>query len=59
MTAHWGVEDPAAVTDDRAERAFRNAYNGLEARIKLFVSLPVAKLDAIKLQRRLDEIGRT
>lgn len=59
MTAHWGVEDPAVVPDDRAEKAFRNAYNVLEARIKLFVSLPVAKLDGMKLQRRLDEIGRT
>jgi arsenate reductase len=59
MTAHWGVEDPAAVSGDAAEKAFRNAYHTLEARIKLLVSLPVAKLDAIKLQRRIDEIGRT
>ena len=59
MTAHWGVEDPAAAADDRAEKSFRNAYNVLEARIKLFISLPVAKLDGMKLQRRLDEIGRT
>lgn len=59
MSAHWGVEDPAAVSGEGAVRAFRNAYNVLEARIKLFVSLPVAKLDEIKLKRRLDEIGRS
>jgi len=59
MTAHWGVEDPAAVTGEGAERAFRSAFHVLEARIRLFVSLPIAKLEAIKLQRRLEEIGRT
>jgi len=59
MTAHWGVQDPAAVTGEGAERAFRDAFHTLEARIRLFVSLPIAKLEAIKLQRRLEEIGRT
>jgi len=59
MTAHWGVEDPAAVTGEGAERAFRSAFHALEARIRLFVSLPIAKLEAIKLQRRLEDIGRT
>lgn len=59
MTAHWGVEDPAAVTGAGAESAFRNAFHTLEARIRLFVSLPITKLEGIKLQRRLEEIGRT
>lgn len=59
MTAHWGVEDPAAVTGEGAARAFRAAYHTLEARIKLFVSLPIAKLDGMKLKQRVDEIGRT
>jgi arsenate reductase (thioredoxin) len=59
MTAHWGVEDPAAVTGDAAQRAFRNAFHTLEARIRLFVSLPIAKLEGMKLKQRLDEIGRT
>jgi len=59
MTAHWGVQDPAAVTGAGAERAFRDAFHTLEARIRLFVSLPIAKLEGIKLQRRLEEIGRT
>lgn len=59
MTAHWGVEDPAAVTGDAAQRAFRHAYHALEARIRLFVSLPIAKLEGMKLKQRLEEIGRT
>ena len=28
-------------------------------RIKIFTSLPLASLDRIKLQERLDEIGKT
>ena len=61
VTAHWGVPDPAAVEGGDAERmaAFRDAYRRLEARIKLFVALPIDKLDRLALQRRAQEIGRS
>ena len=61
MTAHWGVADPAAVEGDEVTRmnAFRTALRELENRIKIFVSLPLSSLDRLKLQQRLDEIGRT
>ena len=61
MTAHWGVADPAAVEGDEITRmnAFRTALRELENRIKIFVSLPLSSLDRLKLQQRLDEIGRT
>jgi arsenate reductase len=61
MTAHWGVPDPAAVEGNEIERmqAFREAYRELENRIKIFVSLPIASLDRLKLQEQLDVIGRT
>jgi len=61
VTAHWGVPDPAAATGSEVERqaAFRAALTALEQRIKLFVALPVAKLDRLALKRRLDEIGLT
>jgi protein-tyrosine-phosphatase len=61
MTAHWGVDDPAAVEGSDAEKwlAFRTAFKELENRIKIFTSLPIRSLDRIKLQQRLDEIGRT
>lgn len=59
MTAHWGVEDPAAAHGEIAQRSFRNAFHTLEARIRLFVSLPIATLERMKLKQRLDEIGRT
>jgi arsenate reductase (thioredoxin) len=59
MTAHWGVEDPAAVEGTEAEKwaAFRKALRELENRIKLFINLPVASLDKITLQRRVEAIG--
>ncbi len=59
ITAHWGVEDPAAVEGSDAEkrRAFFNAYNWLHNRIQLFLSLPLTKLDRIALTDRLKAIG--
>lgn len=61
MTAHWGVADPAAVEGDEVARltAFRTALRELENRIKIFVALPFASLDRLKLQQKLDEIGQT
>jgi arsenate reductase len=60
MTAHWGVADPAAATGPETQRwlAFRQAFRELENRIKIFASLPLGKLDRMKLQERLDAIGR-
>ena len=60
MSAHWGIPDPAAVEGNEAERriAFANAYRMLSNRISIFVNLPMASLDRLTLQRRLDEIGR-
>jgi len=61
MMAHWGVLDPVAVegTEEERRRAFRSVFRALETRIKLFVSLPVEKLDGLALKRKMDEIGRT
>jgi arsenate reductase len=61
ISAHWGVEDPAAVegSDEERRRAFFNAYNRLHNRIQLFLSLPLTKLDRVALTARLKEIGKT
>lgn len=61
MTAHWGVPDPAAVEGDEVARmlAFRQAFRELEHRIEIFLSLPIASLDRLKLQQRLDAIGQS
>jgi protein-tyrosine-phosphatase len=60
MTAHWGVPDPAAAegTEARKIAAFRDAYNRLDARIKLFLALPFDKLERMALKREVDRIGR-
>jgi len=59
MTAHWGVDDPAAVEGTETEKwlAFRKAFHELESRVKVFTSLPLQSLDRIKLQERLRDIG--
>jgi arsenate reductase len=61
MTAHWGIEDPAAVRGSEHEirRAFFRAYQQLERRISLFLALPIEKLERLALQERLDAIGRS
>jgi protein-tyrosine-phosphatase len=60
VTAHWGIEDPAAVegSDEDKRRAFSTAFRLLKHRIALFTSLPLNKLDAMAIKRELDEIGR-
>jgi arsenate reductase len=60
MTAHWGVDDPAAFEgpDEHKRRAFHRALRELDARIKLFTNLRLESLDALALKRQLDQIGR-
>lgn len=60
MSAHWGVPDPAAAQGNEAERrlAFDDAHRMLESRISIFASLPMAGLDRLSLQKRLDDIGQ-
>jgi len=61
MSAHWGVEDPAAVegSDEDKRRAFKVAFSLLSARINLLLNLPVDKLDRMSLQKKLLEIGKS
>jgi arsenate reductase (thioredoxin) len=61
LTAHWGIPDPAAVEGTELEQklAFRQAFKAMETRIKLFLSLPVASIEKMRLKERLDEIGKT
>jgi arsenate reductase (thioredoxin) len=59
MTAHWGVPDPAAAEGNEALRrlAFADTYRFMTNRISIFVNLPLASLDKLSLQKRLNEIG--
>jgi arsenate reductase (thioredoxin) len=60
MTAHWGVEDPAAFVGSRAEqrRAFQRVFQVLERRIELLTLLNLDALDRLSLRRQLLEIGK-
>ncbi|QCP52413.1 arsenate reductase ArsC [Trinickia violacea] len=61
MTAHWGIPDPAAVegSDDEKMRAFKDAAASLRKRIELFISLPIASLERLALQKEVTAIGKT
>lgn len=60
VSAHWGIPDPAACDGSDAEKAaaFAEAYRMLSNRISAFLELPVASLDRMTLQARLDSIGQ-
>ena len=60
MTAHWGIEDPAAAegTELQRQAAFMTAFRYLRNRITAFVNLPLAGIDRLSLGTRLREIGR-
>lgn len=59
VTAHWGIEDPAAVEGEGQREAFMQALRYLRHRIELFLALPLESLDAMATQRKLKEIGRS
>jgi arsenate reductase len=59
MTAHWGVPDPAAAkgTAGQIDKAFRDAFFMLDRRITLFLSLPLASLDRLTIEKEIERIG--
>lgn len=59
MTAHWGIEDPAAVEGEGQRDAFIQALRYLSNRISLFLTLPISSIDEMALERKLKEIGQS
>lgn len=61
ISAHWGVEDPAAATgpEDKRRQTFNDALLVLSRRIAIFLALPLDKLDRLALQKELGRIGLT
>jgi hypothetical protein len=53
------MPDPAAVSGTEAEvaLAYADAYRMLHQRIDIFTNLPLADLEPVALQQRLNEIG--
>lgn len=59
-SAHWGLPDPAAITDDeqRQAQAFADTWQKLVERIERFINLPLDTLDPASLKQQLDQIGQ-
>jgi arsenate reductase len=60
MTAHWGVDDPAAVEGDEDTRrhAYMKAFAELRRRTELLVALPISKLDRLVAEQKIRDIGK-
>lgn len=60
QSAHWGIEDPAAVQGSPIEQkhAFAIAFQHMKNRIAAFIALPIERLDRMTLSSQLREIGR-
>ncbi len=60
LMAHWSSDDPAGVegTDEEKTRAFRNVASQINRRIELFTSLPLEKMERMKLQAAMSDIGK-
>ena len=59
ITAHWGIEDPAAVEGPRQRQAFVTAFDHMHDRISRLLALPIDELHPATLRQRLREIGQT
>ena len=59
IVAHWSSPDPAAVegSDEVKYRAFQEVAFQINRRLQLFTSLPLEKLDRLKLIEATQEIG--
>lgn len=60
VTAHWGVEDPAAVqgTDEEKRSAFMKSFGVLQKRISLLTAMRLESLDRLAQEQRLKQIGK-
>lgn len=60
VTAHWGFADPAAAAGSPEVKrwAFEKVFQEISARIRLFLALPLDKIDRMSLQNQLRGIGQ-
>lgn len=59
ITAHWGIEDPAAAEGKGQREAFERAMRYLKNRISLLLALRPEALKELELKSQLSAIGRT
>ena len=61
VTAQWESSDPVLAEGEPWERkqAFSRALMELDRRLKIFTNLPLASLDRLSVQTRVNEIGKS
>jgi arsenate reductase len=59
IVAHWSSPDPAAVEGSESEkyRAFKEVALQIDRRLQLFTSLPLDKMDRLRIAAAAREIG--
>jgi arsenate reductase len=60
ITAHWGFPDPAAATGSHIDqlKEFQSVQTQIATRIKLFLNLPIKKIDRMSLQSQIQSLGK-
>jgi arsenate reductase (thioredoxin) len=58
-SSHWRYPDPIKNTGDdwQRRREFGRTLSALERQMRVFMQLPLERLDAIAMRKRLDDIG--
>jgi len=59
IVAHWGIEDPATFvgSEEERERFFYRVAFALYHRLQIFTSLPLEKLERLKIEKLTRDIG--
>jgi len=57
LSAHWGVEDPAAASEATQKQTFHKAFAILRRRAGAFLSKPITTMDRAALQAHLTACG--
>lgn len=59
VIAHWGSPDPAEATgsDEEKEKVFWKVAQQIKRRLELFCALPFDKLDTLRLEKAVQDIG--
>jgi arsenate reductase len=57
LLSHWGMVDPSDAPEEQKRKEFAKTAQLLRHRMELLASLPIAKLDRLKLEAETHSIG--
>jgi arsenate reductase len=58
LRAHWGVDDPAGLSEEEQRPAFERAFRELDRKIEQFARLDLTSLDRETLSAELERIAK-